>query len=495
MNACKGRMPVLRAVGLLVLLLSLVTGAAATGSSSVLGWYVARDTVSVYVRGSGLMTSVQARVGTESAGSAVLTGTDGSIPVTTWLLVDNSLSISEADRAGSKQLLADLVAGRAAEEQFNLCTFSTSLNVLLKDSRSYTDLKSRIDGITYNNQYAYLIDALAAILDEVDAQDRQEYVRIVVISDGVDINPGGLTREELLLRLRKRNVPIYTLGCWSNDNEQSLKEMYALSRLTNAKNWSLSDMESSLSVVQEMAGTELPVCATVTIPEELRDGTERGVQVTFDDGTVAEFSATMPFGDKPPSPPPSPASPSPSPSPAASQEPEPAGESVLKLPVLIAAAVALAAAVGAAAFFLLRKMREREQIKPVIEARSGPEPTEFVVMSEGGTAILVNNSYRLMLNLADVASPGRHFEAPLDPSKEVSVGRGQGNRIVLDYDRSVSSEHCEIYLEGTSIRIRDLNSSNGTYVDGNRVVGDAEIFNGSIIKLGRIELKVEVRRV
>lgn len=499
MNACnrhKGRWTRAAAVIFLMMGFALSSYVTASATADVMEWYVTEESVLVYVRHNGQDLSAEARVGTESAGNAVITGVDGDIPVETWLLVDNSLSISQADRSKIKQLLTDLVAGRAPGERFSLCTFSTELNVILQDSESYAELKGQIDGITHVEQSAYLTDALAEILDAEEQREGQEYVRIIVVSDGMDINPEGLTRDELTLRLRDRNIPVYTFGCKRKGNEQELKEMYALSRLTNAKNWDLTDIEDTLSVAQEMSSTELPICAAVTIPEKLRDGAPRGVQITFSDGAVAEISAAMPFGSitqetLEPEPTPQPEMPEPT-TPMPLPEPGPEAFPIRKILPFLLAAVCVAAAV-AGIILLLRRKKERERIKPVTDVRFTSEVTDIIGTDEGesGTVILVNNERRLMLGLTDKNNPSRHFEAPL--RSKVSIGRGSSNQIVLDYERSVSGSHCEIFLDGTTFRIRDLDSSNGTYVDGIKIVGTAEISNGSTIKLGRLELVVEIR--
>lgn len=67
--------------------------------------------------------------------------------------------------------------------------------------------------------------------------------------------------------------------------------------------------------------------------------------------------------------------------------------------------------------------------------------------------------------------------------------------IVLDYERSrtVSSRHCETSVRGGKFYIRDLQSSNGTYVNGSKILSETEIFSGNILKLGILEMKFEVR--
>lgn len=103
-------------------------------------------------------------------------------------------------------------------------------------------------------------------------REGEEFVRVVIISDGVDNNPEGLTREELFQHLKEQAIPIYTLGSVDQNNMQNLKELYALSRQTNGLSWTLSELSNTLSVVQTMSGTELPVCVKVKIPKTLQDG-------------------------------------------------------------------------------------------------------------------------------------------------------------------------------------------------------------------------------
>ncbi len=52
--------------------------------------------------------------------------------------------------------------------------------------------------------------------------------------------------------------------------------------------------------------------------------------------------------------------------------------------------------------------------------------------------------------------------------KFLRVGRGLDNDVVIP-DSSVSRHHAEIEIQDHSVVLRDLNSSNGTYVDGARV--------------------------
>lgn len=59
--------------------------------------------------------------------------------------------------------------------------------------------------------------------------------------------------------------------------------------------------------------------------------------------------------------------------------------------------------------------------------------------------------------------------------KTIKIGRGQANDIVIN-DPTVSSEHAKItILDSGNVVIKDLNSKNGTFVNGKRIVQDTPI--------------------
>jgi pSer/pThr/pTyr-binding forkhead associated (FHA) protein len=66
------------------------------------------------------------------------------------------------------------------------------------------------------------------------------------------------------------------------------------------------------------------------------------------------------------------------------------------------------------------------------------------------------------------------------------VGRGSSNDVRLD-DLSVSGSHCEIVVEGGSALIRDLGSTNGTFIN-RQPVREAALTPGQTVHLGSLEL-------
>jgi pSer/pThr/pTyr-binding forkhead associated (FHA) protein len=81
---------------------------------------------------------------------------------------------------------------------------------------------------------------------------------------------------------------------------------------------------------------------------------------------------------------------------------------------------------------------------------------------------------------------GRTYELKVE---RTTVGRVEDNAFQIA-DPSVSSHHCEVLLHGEEILIRDLNSTNGSYINGEKIA-ESILKQGQILRLGMIELRLE----
>lgn len=93
------------------------------------------------------------------------------------------------------------------------------------------------------------------------------------------------------------------------------------------------------------------------------------------------------------------------------------------------------------------------------------------------------------LLIRDVIKPDKIYRRTLQDY--LIIGRRQGD-IHIEYDKYISSPHCEFSYEDGILYVRDLESTNGTYLDGKEITKKTVVVNGSIVKLGKTELKVEV---
>jgi pSer/pThr/pTyr-binding forkhead associated (FHA) protein len=94
--------------------------------------------------------------------------------------------------------------------------------------------------------------------------------------------------------------------------------------------------------------------------------------------------------------------------------------------------------------------------------------------------------------LVVVASPG-----PEPPAGYVfalhaitTLGRDVNNSIVVD-DPFASTEHAVLTFRGSAWYVEDLGSTNGTYVNGDPVLGVATIGFGDELQIGQVRFRLE----
>ncbi|MGB9601940.1 MAG: FHA domain-containing protein [Verrucomicrobiia bacterium] len=92
--------------------------------------------------------------------------------------------------------------------------------------------------------------------------------------------------------------------------------------------------------------------------------------------------------------------------------------------------------------------------------------------------------YRLVI--LSEGMTGRSYELK---SEKTTVGRVEDNAFQIP-EPSVSSHHCEIYLRGGEVYVKDLNSTNGTFIDGVQIT-ESVLKAGQILRLGQVLLRLE----
>lgn len=83
----------------------------------------------------------------------------------------------------------------------------------------------------------------------------------------------------------------------------------------------------------------------------------------------------------------------------------------------------------------------------------------------------------------------RSFE--VKPEK-TSVGRLEENAVCIP-EASVSSHHCEVWLKGDDVVVKDLGSTNGSFINELQLAADKEatLRPGQILRLGQVQLRFE----
>ena len=104
------------------------------------------------------------------------------------------------------------------------------------------------------------------------------------------------------------------------------------------------------------------------------------------------------------------------------------------------------------------------------------------------------NSNKIAQNKSQWFLSGQVCET--DPVREIplhsavfSIGRRTGSSLCLDAG-CISSNHAEFILGADSLTLRDLGSTNGTFVNGHRLDGEIKIQNGDLIQFATLVFRV-----
>ncbi len=110
-----------------------------------------------------------------------------------------------------------------------------------------------------------------------------------------------------------------------------------------------------------------------------------------------------------------------------------------------------------------------------------------LVDENANTKVNTQNKLKSRLVFPSGGSNYKEYEIEKD---EISIGRGKRCDIVLT-DKKSSRKHVIIRRNGSVFTIRDLDSANGTFINGIRIQ-EQELLGDEVIRVGEVELKLEI---
>lgn len=504
----------------------------ATGNKSIVETATGESDISVYMKGvDSVSDDVSVQVGT-AAGEIINCERVEALEMQTLILLDNSLSMPSAVRPKIAELMQDLIGDRAAKETISIAVFDEKITYLTDYTSDYATLKNVVEQITYKDQETYLTDVLYELLATNYGTNRKEaFQRIIILSDGVDNKSLGYTKEELYALMKENPYPIYTIGCKTKNNNEQLESMFALSRLSNAE-YFLLDESDTLTIIDKLKEDRNIVRIKIGLPAEIMDGSKKAVKLSFQ-GVDVSCEMKMPQIE------------------VKKEEPvetetiiveetmvEEETESIEDVTqedeeleeeteiemeeedetsiyqiifiVIIGCIILIVITICILCIIMInrKKKQQQEQTKQfmyekenalnnVLASSVSQEKDTGMVENSVKTsvtdiAMMGNQNTIRYLVLTDVRVPAKSFQIPF--KENIIIGRKKEVcHLVLDYDMSISSKHCEIRMYNNRFYIRDLQSLNGTCVNGKRILVETEIVSGCFITLGRLEMRFEIR--
>jgi hypothetical protein len=113
-------------------------------------------------------------------------------------------------------------------------------------------------------------------------------------------------------------------------------------------------------------------------------------------------------------------------------------------------------------------------------------PTGEVIVTDQEPIIFEIGEHEVMLPFAEILTIGRASDVQTDSRPDVDLGPFGGS------DKGVSRKHIKIKRKNVLIYVADLGSTNGTLLNGRRLIPNAErlLRNGDELQLGKLTIKV-----
>jgi pSer/pThr/pTyr-binding forkhead associated (FHA) protein len=135
--------------------------------------------------------------------------------------------------------------------------------------------------------------------------------------------------------------------------------------------------------------------------------------------------------------------------------------------------------------FIWRVVRSAERGLPAASQESFVMAPDQVAQARAEAGIVPG---RLVVTRSTAVPVGAEYEPGPVPT---TIGRSEDNVIVLAGDDYASGRHARVEsgLDGTWVI--DLGSTNGTYVNGERLEGRRRLHEGDLLQVGDTELRFE----
>ena len=112
----------------------------------------------------------------------------------------------------------------------------------------------------------------------------------------------------------------------------------------------------------------------------------------------------------------------------------------------------------------------------------GPQQAAAAGLGRSTTGMLVVLS-------SPALDPGTERELDSTP---VTLGRAPENDLVLDTDEFASVQHAKVEPRRDGVWLHDLDSTNGTFLNGSKLTRPRKLTPGDVIRVGETDLRYEL---
>lgn len=338
---------------------------------------------------------------------------------------------------------------------------------------------------------------------------------IILCSDGLDDMPGGATLDEVRETMALDSVPVYSIffdsdSMSKSSRETALKTIGEFSRRSGGQVFDAKSAAFTAAFENISASLNESLVLKMDLSELEPDGTVRRVEIAYSDGKTSLYDGiNIRFSPQPGQ---EAATPEPKEVLSAdvasvvsedfaegketlSADAVPAGTGKMaqflrknwKYLTAAAAAIILLAML----LFILRRKRARLQ---KLQKEKLSESAATVQMPRVSPTVSIPSVPALKIELVVTGTStaaGEKFV--VNVSDRLVLGRNSGNSaLAIPGDGTISGRHCELIFSRGKLFVSDLQSTNGTMVNGVPAKGEFPLNDGDRLMLGKTELRVRI---
>ncbi len=424
--------------------------------------------------------------------------------VTYLFLVDVSGSMSDTKMNAVKQILKDTV--NQITEKDNASIFGVGNDAYTNPIVSKNEIESQIDAVNRKskedtNLYASIVKGLDVLKTVEKVHDKK---CLIILSDGEDDYTTGITRDEVYRKIDSCNIPIFTIAML--DKKPTQKRIDASKTLGSFARYSpggldlvygLEETNSTDIASKIITSIESGYVLTANLTDYVSDGKEQVLKLELrtEDGLASDSYTINTNGFIV------------APSPSLTPEPEIADveedSTVQSNRILWIIAIAGGVVLICIIIILFRIRKKKNKItasqvepdqEPAVENNEENDSvtvsmpidrTDFSTVSqpepqEPDVTIVLTKMDRLNNQVYMV-----------DIFGSIVIGRVQAKSdISFPEDGKLSSAHCQISFSANKLYIKDLDSTNGTFVNGVPISSQYKLEKDDVIQIGSMQFRI-----
>ncbi|MFZ0771195.1 MAG: VWA domain-containing protein [Candidatus Sulfotelmatobacter sp.] len=427
-------------------------------------------------------TALSAAIQGEAVKVAQVTSFEASGEGVAYLfLVDISGSIGVSQFAQIRQAIDEWIDGLKSSDRMAIFTFGEQYKQLADFTDDKARLKAVLQTVKPKDRQTKLYLALSNAVNFIRGRGTGLPSRrvIVILSDGKD-EGSGITEKDVSDLIQTSHVPIYAIGYSRLPVSEREKYLKVLDDFATLSGGIYSGAASLKTAYEEMQSTIRRLfvvqldCTGCSIDNQLH-----ALEITLSGPVAGSASLSVNLIAPQPTPP-----------------KEPWWKAALSVVLTWKGLLSLLLVVGVSLGVVFRAQLKSWLGWPALP--DGSLSAEFKHVE----AAIKHFETAVESKLSDVSPIGRRIQLTVLAGKEHRrvdylnltgksvIGRDRGCDASFPDDTEMSGKHCELLLSGEHVEVLDLGSTNGTFLNGAKLVAQQRLEDGDLLRAGRTEFRI-----